>query len=107
MTILEVSTTTESPSDVLRRLEVTLIWLWSVEPECSLEERPRLLGRLNAVSSRIDRLGLRHDAAPHDYIDVAELIVCRTELDSLCRRWPDPSASDVDDSHDEPMEVSR
>ena len=97
MNARNVPTEQESPSQVLRRLEITLIWLWSTEPECSVEERQTLLSRLNAVSPRIERLGLRHDARPDDYVDVAELIVCKTELDALCSRWLDPSDVTIDE----------
>lgn len=91
MTARSASPATESPSALLRRLEVTLIWLWSTEPERPLEQRQALLARLNHVSSRVDLLGLRHGATPDTSIDAEELRLCALELDALGESWVDPS----------------
>ncbi len=82
---------TESPSEVLSRLEVTLIWLWSTEPQCPVEQRQALLARLNDVSTRSDVLGLRHSVFPDASIDADELRACERALGDLSHCWLDPS----------------
>ena len=94
MTTLEASAATESPSQVLHRLEVTVIWMWSTEPVCDTGDRRHLLARLSAVSARVERLGFRHEFEPDHVIDVTELIACVVELDDLSRRWLDIGESE-------------
>lgn len=95
MTTLEASAATESPSQVLHRLEVTGIWMWSTEPVCPTSERHDLLARLGTVSARVERIGFRHEFEPDHVIDVADLISCVVELDDLSRRWLDVGESET------------
>ena len=87
MTTLEASAATESPGQVLRRLEATSLWMWSNEPVCLVGERHELLSRLGMVSTRVERIGFRHEFESDHAVDVAELVACVVELDDLGRRW--------------------
>ncbi|MFK7920121.1 MAG: hypothetical protein AB8G14_18760 [Ilumatobacter sp.] len=85
----------ETPAKTLRRLELTVMWLWSDEPVCDISERPALLTRLGAASELVERLAFRHDVHPDEPTDVAVLAECAAELDRLVTRWPQlpPNAS--------------
>ncbi|MGB3734287.1 MAG: hypothetical protein WA964_04975 [Ilumatobacter sp.] len=80
---------TESPSRTLRRLDVTIIWMWSTEPVCHVDERSGLLQRLAVVATSVERLVFRHEFEPDHDIDLGELAGCLAELDDLERRWLD------------------
>ncbi len=90
MTMPEVSAVTESASRTLRRLDVTIVWMWSTEPVCRVDERHGLLQRLGVVSSSVERLTFRHEFEPDHDIDAGELADCRIELDDLAKQWFDP-----------------
>jgi len=82
-------TTPEPVAETLRRLEVTIIWLWSGEPVCDIGERHGLLERLGAVSMSVERLAFRYEFEPDHTIDVDDLDECVGELDDLARFWLD------------------
>ena len=89
MTTLEAPAPIESQSQVLLRLEATVIWMWSTEPICEATERRDLLARHWEISRRVERLALRREFEPGHEIDGDELRSCVTELDDLSRRWLD------------------
>ena len=81
----------DSVSETLRRLEVTIIWMWSTEPVCEPTERRGVLERLGAVSTAVERLAFRDEFEPDHRCSDAELGHCVAELDDLGRWWPDPA----------------
>lgn len=85
----------EQPTQLLRRLELTVMWLWSDEPVCDIADRPALLTRLGAASEVLERLAFRHDVHPDEPMDSAALAACAAELEALTAHWPQhrPTAS--------------
>ena len=89
MTTFAAKAATESPTGTLRRLEVTIIWMWSTEPVCHVDERSGLLQRLTSVGTAVERLAFRQEFEPDHDIDVRVLADCVVELDDLERCWLD------------------
>ena len=79
----------DSASETLRRLEVTIIWMWSTEPVCEPTDRRGVLERLGAVSTAVERLAFRDEFEPGRPCREAELVRCVAELDDLSRWWSD------------------
>jgi hypothetical protein len=94
MFILERSTLTGDPRRTLRRLELTVMWLWSGEPDCDPGTRQDLLARLGLVSLSIEQLVLRHELSPDIPVDLEMLAIGDLELDDLSSWWPDPVSSE-------------
>ena len=94
MIILERSALTGDPRRTVRRLELTMMWLWSGEPDCDLDTRQDLLGRLGLVSLSIEQLVLRHECSPDIPIDLEMLTISDLELDDLSGWWPDLARSE-------------
>lgn len=81
----------EQPPQMLRRLELTVMWLWSDEPVCDIADRPVLLTRLGAASEVVERLAFRHQVDPDEPTDSAALHGCASELETLVQHWrPQP-----------------
>lgn len=82
MTILE------SPPLDLGRLEHLAQALWSVEPDCPLDERYALMTRLSRVSNSLEQFRFRTDFSSGPAPDPFDVDLCRVELFELCEQWP-------------------
>ena len=71
----------------IRRMELTVMWLWSSEPSCGQDERSGLLARLSEVSIEVERLIFRHEFRADETIDRDAVDRCCSEIDDLARRW--------------------
>lgn len=89
MTILE------SPALDLARLERIAQTLWSVEPDCPLDDRFALMMRLSRVSSSLEQLRFRTDFPSDTGPDPFDVDVCRIELLELSAQWSSGLDHDV------------
>jgi hypothetical protein len=87
MTTLEYCNRSDQSVATIRRLELTVMWLWSSEPNAGPDERARLLTRLSAASIDVERLVYRHEFHPDAPVDVDALEACRSEIQDLARWW--------------------